>query len=53
MVCLITYKLLQSSQPKVENGFIKNKGLPEAIMESMIGEHGVSPEAKEGFHKKK
>ncbi|CAK7325592.1 unnamed protein product [Dovyalis caffra] len=34
------------SIPEVENAVIENKPLSEAVLESMIGKYGVSPEAK-------
>ncbi|XP_002529711.3 chalcone--flavanone isomerase [Ricinus communis] len=35
------------SIPEVENGLIENKLLSEAILESIIGKHGVSPAARQ------
>ncbi|OIW12778.1 hypothetical protein TanjilG_24711 [Lupinus angustifolius] len=35
--------------PKVEAAIIKNKALSEAVLESMIGENGVSPAAKKSL----
>jgi len=32
--------------PEVETAVIENKLLSQAVLESMIGEHGVSPAAK-------
>merc|ERR1712183_474203 len=34
------------SIPEVENAVIENKLLSEAVLESIVGKHGVSPEAK-------
>ncbi|KAG5237661.1 hypothetical protein OIU76_012431 [Salix suchowensis] len=37
------------SVPETENAVIENKLLSAAILESMIGKHGVSPEAKQSL----
>ncbi|XP_065872275.1 chalcone--flavanone isomerase-like isoform X1 [Euphorbia lathyris] len=36
----------EGSMPETENGVIENKLLSEAVLESIIGKHGVSPEAR-------
>ncbi|KAJ0983944.1 hypothetical protein J5N97_002300 [Dioscorea zingiberensis] len=38
-----------SSIPKTWNTVIENKKISEAVLESIIGEHGVSPEAKKSL----
>lgn len=38
-----------SSVPEVGNVVIENKQLSEAVLESIIGQHGVSPEAKQSL----
>ncbi|XP_061975835.1 chalcone--flavanone isomerase-like [Populus nigra] len=37
------------SVPEIENAVIENKLLSEAVLESMIGKHGVSPAAKQSL----
>ncbi|XP_059457658.1 chalcone--flavanone isomerase 1-like [Corylus avellana] len=37
------------SLPEIGNAVIENKLLSEAILESIIGKHGVSPEAKQSL----
>ena len=38
-----------SSIPEQAAGVIENKQMSEAVLESMIGKHGVSPEAKQSL----